>query len=366
MTKILVIEDMRDLREDVLEILRIENYEVFGADNGVAGLELAIREAPDLIVCDITMPGMDGYEVLQHIRKNREVATTPFIFLTARTERESRRHGMVLGADDYITKPFEMDELLTSISSQLRRRQELNDAANEHLEMLRTSIMTALPHELRTPLNTVIGFSEMLMMEAIHLKADQVIDWSSKVNEAGRRLHALVENYLYYVRLQMAPFQPEVMREFETAALSSPGYIIEEQATRMADRAGRVDDLVLDISESHLQIQVRYEDMVKITNELVDNAFKFSEDGTAVKVEAGLCEDHFELTVSDEGRGLTPAQIKQIGPYVQFERNFFEQQGIGFGLSLVRDLCRLYGGNTVIEAAEPGLRVTAMFPLVQE
>ncbi|MGB1286112.1 MAG: hybrid sensor histidine kinase/response regulator [Aggregatilineales bacterium] len=361
MTKILLIEDMHDLRDDVLEILKIEGYDVLGAENGIVGLDIAQAEQPDLIVCDITMPELDGYGVLRRIRKMPDVATTPFIFLTARTQRDSRRHGMVLGADDYITKPFEMDELLISIQTQLRRRRELNDAASAHLDALRSNIMTALPHEFRTPLNSVIGFSEMLMMEAQHLKADQVIDWSTRINESGRQLLELVEDYLYYVRLQAADFSPEHLQEFQTAALDSVHFVVQSQAMRIADIVNRPDDLELDVPDISSAIRVQHTDIIKIISELVENAFKFSEKGDIVRVSTKICDGMYEVCIKDSGRGLSRDQIKHIGPYVQFERGFFEQQGIGFGLTLVKRLMELYGGRIEIQPGNPGLIVKVSF-----
>lgn len=119
--KLLVIDDHERIRENVAEILRLANYEVFTAENGTNGLALAIQEKPDLIICDITMPELDGYGVLEGIRANPTTAFVPFIFLTARTERSDQRKGMELGADDYISKPFDDSEILNAIKARLKK-----------------------------------------------------------------------------------------------------------------------------------------------------------------------------------------------------------------------------------------------------
>lgn len=121
MKTILLIEDNPDVRENTAEILTLAGYDVKTATNGRAGVDLAQKEKPDLIVCDIMMPELDGYGVLHILSKNDEMAKTPFIFLTAKTEKTDIRKGMNLGADDYLTKPFDDTDLLNAIEARLRK-----------------------------------------------------------------------------------------------------------------------------------------------------------------------------------------------------------------------------------------------------
>jgi CRP-like cAMP-binding protein len=121
MSKILLIEDNHDVRENTAEILELANYSVVTAENGKIGVEKALEEKPDLIICDIMMPVLDGYGVLHMINKHEDLKNIPFIFLTAKAERGDFRKGMEMGADDYITKPFTDIELLNSIESRLRK-----------------------------------------------------------------------------------------------------------------------------------------------------------------------------------------------------------------------------------------------------
>jgi len=121
---ILIIEDNEDIRESTAEILELANYEVFQADNGKTGVELANSHLPDLILCDIMMPELDGYGVLYLLNKNPQTAATPFIFLTAKAERMDMRKGMEMGADDYLVKPFDDVELLNAIESRLHKKEK--------------------------------------------------------------------------------------------------------------------------------------------------------------------------------------------------------------------------------------------------
>ncbi|MEM9836045.1 MAG: response regulator [Bacteroidota bacterium] len=119
--KILIIEDNLEVRENLEEILTLSGYDISVAENGLAGVQKALDIHPDLILCDVMMPELDGYGVLNILSKNRQTASTPFIFITAKTEKEDIRRGMNLGADDYITKPFYKDELLMVIEARLKK-----------------------------------------------------------------------------------------------------------------------------------------------------------------------------------------------------------------------------------------------------
>ncbi|MEO8770921.1 MAG: response regulator [Ferruginibacter sp.] len=120
-TRILLIEDNNDIRENTAEILQLSNYDVVTAENGKIGIEKALAQTPDLIICDIMMPVLDGYGVLHLVSKNEKLSSIPFIFLTAKTERNDFRKGMEMGADDYISKPFTDIELLNAIDSRLKK-----------------------------------------------------------------------------------------------------------------------------------------------------------------------------------------------------------------------------------------------------
>lgn len=154
--KILVIEDEKPIRENIIEMLEIEGFQMIGAGNGKIGLELAINHQPDLILCDVMMPEMDGYLVLSELRENPQTSTIPFIFLTARAEKSDFRKGMELGADDYITKPCTPDELLKAVQMRLKKHQKLTqnykniiDQALEQINfLLYYDTLTNLPNRL--------------------------------------------------------------------------------------------------------------------------------------------------------------------------------------------------------------------------
>ena len=152
MKKILLIEDNSDIRANTAEILELANYKVFVAENGKVGVEKALEHNPDLIICDIMMPVLDGYGVLHAVHKNDTIKNTPFIFLTAKTERNDFRRGMELGADDYITKPFNGIELLNAVDSRLKKidmlKQELSPGLEGLEHLMKASFSKTALHSL--------------------------------------------------------------------------------------------------------------------------------------------------------------------------------------------------------------------------
>lgn len=141
--RIQIIEDNDDIRESIVEILELANYEVIAADNGKRGIELANQHLPDLILCDIMMPELDGYGVLYLLGKNPQTASIPFIFLTAKAERLDMRKGMEMGADDYLTKPFDDMELLNAVESRLNKKIKQEQFYSKSLENIDGLIGTA-------------------------------------------------------------------------------------------------------------------------------------------------------------------------------------------------------------------------------
>jgi len=134
MKKILVIEDNKDILENIAEILELSNYDTVTALNGKTGVEQALKTKPDLILCDIMMPELDGYGVLHMVQQNPDLEQTPFIFLTAKTEQSEVRKGMSLGADDYITKPFDPTDLLNTIEKRLRKAELIKKKISQGIE----------------------------------------------------------------------------------------------------------------------------------------------------------------------------------------------------------------------------------------
>jgi len=360
--KILVIEDVHYLRNDVLEMLRYEGYDVAGAENGINGIKVVQEFMPDLIICDIMMPGLDGYEVLEKLRADPATRTIPFIFLTAKTDRPDVRRGMALGANDYITKPFYSNELLDTIKARLAEKDEHERIADAKVTQVTQSISTSLPHELRTPLNSIIGFSDMLIAEYASVSPEHILEWAQFINEGGIRLYRLVENYLAYVRAEATLRTPTYVQASRQKRTPKPNQVVEFQALNTAQMHKRMSDLKLKL-DANCALAAGEEDLMTLVSELVDNAFKFSkEKGGEVLVKTHVEDDRFVLTVIDHGHGMKQEDIKNIGAYVQFERFFYEQPGVGLGLTICKRLVEIYNGTLEI-TSEYGVSTTVKIRL---
>ena len=170
-SKVLIIEDNHDVRENLSELLTLSGYETRTASNGKLGVEAALEQTPDLILCDIMMPEMDGYAVLRILSKNENTASVPFIFLTAKTELTDVRRGMTLGADDYITKPFDDVELLDIIEIRLKKhhQQGTGTHAGSSATIINLpsgeTVMRAIPEHLKEGEARLIRKKDLLFAE---------------------------------------------------------------------------------------------------------------------------------------------------------------------------------------------------------
>src|SRR5437868_1423756 len=157
MKRILIIDDEDWLREMVQMALAQRGYDVIQAANGASGVEVAQKELPDLILCDVNMDQMDGYGTLSALRNQPSTAPIPFILMTGLADNAGMRHGMELGADDYLPKPFTTDALYAAVDARLKKSQTVRDEAETKLRHLRDSISLVMPHEMRTPLNGILS-----------------------------------------------------------------------------------------------------------------------------------------------------------------------------------------------------------------
>lgn len=376
MTTILVIEDETDVREIILDILDAEDFTAMGAPNGRIGVELARQHHPDLIVCDVMMPELDGHGVLAQLRQDPSsvLAAVPFIFLTAKSTMADLRQGMNLGADDYLTKPFTRRELLGAIATRLRLHETFTRQSQEKLDALRLSITQSLPHELRTPLNGIIGASQFLMDSYDILDADDVQEMVQDINTSAHRLHRLILNFLLYAELELIVRNPQKRDRLRSEQVSDVAPIITESAQTWVKQyyGDRLADVQVDVVPAAVAIAAN--SLHKITLELVDNACKFSDVGQPVQVRGQVVPDpsapdlgrgdRYQLQVRDRGRGMSPEQCANLGAYQQFDRKLYEQQGSGLGLAIVIQMVKLHGGSWAISSdLNKGTTVTLDLPL---
>src|ERR1700757_2781960 len=220
MKKILVIDDEEWLREMIHLALKQKGFEVVEAINGADGIEKARKELPDLILCDVNMEKVDGYLTLSSLRTEAPTASIPFILMTGLADNAGMRHGMELGADDYLPKPFTIDALYAAVEARLKKVQAVRQEAEKKLADLRDNISLMLPHELRTPLNGILAYGEILSAEATAVSATEVAEMGQVIHESGKRLEHLIENFLIYAQIELLAADPQKIGALRTKQTS--------------------------------------------------------------------------------------------------------------------------------------------------
>jgi signal transduction histidine kinase len=239
--------------------------------------------------------------------------------------------------------------LLRSIKTRLELIDNVKLTIEGKNRELRNKIILAVPHELRTPLTAILGFSDILTTESAEMERAHITDMAQHINRAANRLHRLVENYLVYAQIEVAIHDPHYHQLFNASQTFDSKILIEEQAIRKAQEYDRESDLVLDICDLKT-IYILDDYLKKIIDELVDNAFKFSDPGMPVKVTLREEKGWALLSVANNGCGISAEQIRNLGKYVQFDRELFEQQGTGLGLTIAQRIAEIHGGQLEIES----------------
>src|SRR6267378_5385887 len=258
MKKILVIDDEEWLREMIQLALRQKGYEIAEAENGAVGIEVAKKILPDLILCDVNMEKVDGYLTLSSLRSDPSTAAIPFILMTGLADNAGMRHGMELGADDYLPKPFTIDALYAAVDARLKKSQALRQEAERKLAHLRDNISLMLPHELRTPLNGILAYGEILTAEAATLQPGEIAEMGQVIHQSGKRLERLIENFLIYAQLELFAADPQKIAALRQKQTQCPAKLIEEHARAQAASANRASDLVLELIDIPASISEDY------------------------------------------------------------------------------------------------------------
>jgi signal transduction histidine kinase len=351
MQRILVIDDDPAVRQVVVRALRDQAFVVLTAENGIVGVEMAKSSLPDLVLCDVRMEQLDGYGTLEALRRDAATSTIPFILMTGQADYAGMRQGMELGADDYLPKPFTVPELVAAVRARLRKQGALREEADKRLESLRASISCALPHELRTPLNGILGFAEVLMTDASSLQPEDVGAMARAIHDSATRLHRIIENTLLYAQMELTAGHESKVHSLRQGWTPDIAATMAKAAQSQTESAGRTADLTCALESSGVAMSEEY--LKRIAEELVDNAVKYSNPGTPIRVRTRVEGLEVVLSVSDAGRGMKPEHVAQIGAYMQFERRFYEQQGSGLGLTIAKRLAELHGGSLAV-LSEPG------------
>jgi len=355
MTKILVIDDEEALLEELCENLLFEGFEVVSSSDSLQGVQLAQQHRPDLILCDIMMPNLDGYGVLLELRSNPTTAGIPFIFLTARVARQDWRKGMQLGADDYLTKPFLHTELLEAINTQLEKHAVRHRELAEHvaaleaaltkeqeLRLLKSRFVAMASHEFRNPLTTIMSSNNLLRDYGDRMSPERRIIHMERIEGAVNQMLYMLDDMLVIGRVETGMLNLN-QSEFSLAELSNT--IVEELRQMYPDSHQLIFECYYDSMVFADQKLIRY-----VIVNLLTNALKYSPDGGDVVLR--LAREHEQILIQVEDRGIGVPEQDKAALFGAFHRasNVGEIEGTGLGLTIVKQAVELHHGSISFES----------------
>lgn len=358
--KILLVDDADVFRQSVANLLRTRGHEVIEAANGLDGVKFARAHLPDVIVSDIVMSRVDGYAMTSVLRQHPTTADIPLVLITGEADLKGMRKGMTLGADDYIAKPFKMDELVAALELRVHRRRALRDEVEQKLACLGSGIGMSLPGELAKPLNIILDTSLALAAAGQTRTPEETGDLAQSIHAAGRRVERLVKNLFLHAQLELFGTNPEHLNALRQAHTADAGAVVAAQARQCAEAGGRTRDLQLKIAPGHAAIAEAH--LAKLAEELVGNAVQYSSPDTPVTVQCYDDGHDFLLTVTDRGQGMTPEQVARLNLPAPSVRPTSEPQVTGLGLPIARRLAELHGGKLLL-TSEPGKGATVRVSL---
>ncbi len=367
-TKILVIDDEAILREEIVEWLTMEGYEASGAEDGLVGVEAAFRQPPDLIVCDITMPGLDGYSVLADLHANPATAGIPFIFVTARVAHEDIRQGMSAGADDYITKPFTRHGDLAHHSrpfSQKRVQDQEHQHALDQLQqvltqeqerrLLNTKLVAMFSHDFRNPLTAILLSNRLLHDLDNRLDPERRLVHFNRIEAATRQLVQMLDDVLLVAQIETGKLDLKLEP-------ISVGLFLQQIVENFQTLDNETHPIVF---ENHLLAPTLMDTRLlrQIATNLLSNAIKYSLPSSPVRIRVDNYEGQCRLTVADEGIGIPAADQPHLFDVFQRSSNVGNVPGTGLGLALVQQAVTLLSGSIDCESqAGVGTTMTVLLP----
>ena len=362
---ILVIDDEPALRVGLAALIKRQGYNVITASDGNEGLTKARDTIPALILSDVMMPPPNGFELRRLMSQDPQLASIPFIFLTARTDTVDRINGIRGGADDYITKPYVPDELLARIEAVLRRvemeqargREQMAEIAQRNVEQLKHEILQNFQHELRTPLTSIIMPLEFVLANKFET-AEEQIRFIRIALSSLERLDSLVNDFILLTSIDQDSLNP--IRQI----IDVEAHILQPIRKRLERYKTKNLEFILDVTVEKAITAPRFE-FTRALLHIVDNAFKFSPQNGKVKlmIESGP-DGGAAITVQDEGPGI-PVELREkaFERYYQISNGATRtHDGLGVGLAITRAVFESLGGRVSILDGFEGCRVQAILP----
>lgn len=355
---ILVVDDNPLIVNVVTSLLKTQEYEVFGSENGKQALDVLGKHAVDVIICDIMMPEMNGYQLHEAVRVRPEFSHVTFLFLTALSEDDDVCRGKEIGADDYLVKPFEPRELLSVVKGKVLRSKKLKTLAEERFEQYRKRVIHTLSHEFRTPLVAINTGAELLLDQretAVDTKLKNLLE---AIQRGGQRLERLVNDFMILQQIEAGIPSNMYESKKRVCMLSKVAELALVSAEDVLKREGfevKFEDLT-----NGLKVEVYEPHILDALERIIHNARKFSQDRKSIEVCVLKIEHEGIIEVRDRGIGIDMDRIREaLDVFGQLDRDKIEQQGGGLGLAISTRFIKINKGRLDFER-RPGGGTTAI------
>lgn len=371
-TKILIVDDTPANLDVLKQTLAREGYRISLAPSGERALKIVPLLKPDLILLDVMMPGIDGYETCRRLKRDRVHADIPVIFITAKNETQDIVEGFNAGGIDYISKPFRHEEVLARVSTQSRirslerARQRLTqdlDARNRHLvelNDLKTRFLGMAAHDMRTPLASIGGFSQILIDGASQMAEPEKEDFLTRIRNLSRQMLGMINDLLDVTVIESGQLNLDLIERSLNETLLNRLPLFE----LLADKKNILIDAQLETLPPMPFDECRIH---QVFDNLLGNAVKFSPAGSRIVVSLDAEGEFARVTVRDEGPGLCEADKKRLFDGFQKlnPRPTGGEKSTGLGLLIARKMVEAHGGKLTVESS-PGKGSTFgfMLPLI--
>lgn len=376
---LLIVDDIPANVSVLYKFLSQEGFKVLVAQDGKSAIQRAEYGNPDLILLDIMMPGMDGFEACRILKSQETTREIPIIFMTALADTVDKVKGFSLGASDYITKPFQHEEVLARVSNhlnfrklqkqlqartwELERRDKESTQARQVAEMAnraKSVFLANMSHELRTPLNAIIGYSDLLQDEAQDMGYSDIVPDLAKIQTSAKQLLSIVSDVLDIAKIEAEKIGLKISQFGIKQLLEDVQTVF--QPILICDNTLRVDcPIEIEFSQDYNKLQ-------QILLNLLSNANKFSKKGEILLL-VHQKEGNATFSVTDTGIGIPHEQLENIfKPFTQADNSFTrEYGGTGLGLTICENYCKMMGGKiSVTSEIGKGSVFTVSLPVYLE
>jgi len=352
---VFIIDDNVKNLQVVANLLRMSNYRVLFADNGKDGLKNIEKYRPDIILLDIMMPNMDGFEVCHRLKNNEKTRDIPVIFLTAKTESDSLTKAFELGGVDYVVKPFKSNELLARINAHVTIRKQKKQL--EEVSITKDKLFSVLGHDLRGNLTSILSISELLLDESYVKDNEQIKEFHRYINNQANNLNIILNNVIDWSKSRdnTLAYDPRKV-DLKKAAKSNVKLLKENASLKNIKLTSEITEPIIAYADENM--------LNTVLRNLIFNAIKFTNNGGNISIDVTVSESEAIMKVIDTGVGIRKEKQDSIfnSQNVVSTKGTAKETGTGLGLMICKEFTEKNKGRIWLES-QPGKGTTVFFSI---